>query len=127
MRNQNYGGGNIPEPSLTPSSTVSPMTPTPAVPRLGPGDPMKTSPGLSSSPTPPTTSLLSLHPTNSALRAFGELYTVSYKFDFRIIIVSSETNSNSNCVFQFCPELVLILIHISGGLDSKFLPFSAEK
>jgi len=84
MRNQNYGGGNIPEPSLTPSSTVSPMTPTPSVPRLGLGDPMKTSPGLSSSPTPPTTSLLSLHPTNSALRAFG-------------------------------------------GLDSKFLPFSAEK
>ena len=72
MRNQNYGGGAIPEPSLTPSSGsgVSPMTPT--GPRLGLGDSIKTSPGLSASPTPPTTSLLSLHPTNSALRAFGE-------------------------------------------------------
>ena len=63
MRNQNYGGGGLPEPSHSGSSVSSPCDQTSA---------------SSSSRSPPTSSLLSLHNSNSALRVFGNFlkYTV---------------------------------------------------
>ena len=75
MRNQNYGGGGSEPGLLTPALTQAPgVAPvTPVSPRLSHAPASETSPGLGETvSSPPASSLLSLHPANPALRAFGE-------------------------------------------------------
>ena len=76
MRNQNYGGGGsepgLLSPALTPAPGVAPVTPVSPRLSLAPASETSPGPGETVSSTPPASSLLSLHPANPALRAFGE-------------------------------------------------------